>query len=75
DWDEMYAEIRNLAVAWGTRMIIDDILLYSTDPNKLLTHFECVCRIFQKCRVSFHHQVPSSTHPCRCLDTRHHSVI
>ncbi|MGH7955154.1 MAG: reverse transcriptase domain-containing protein [Gloeomargaritales cyanobacterium] len=52
-WDLMYEDLKDVPIAWGTRIIIDDILLYSVDPEKLLSHFECVCRVFQKYRVSF----------------------
>ena len=37
----------------GSKGIIDDILIWSTDPTLVLTYFECVCKIFQKYRVSF----------------------
>ena len=37
----------------GSKGIIDDILIWSTHQELVLTYFECVCKIFQKYRVSF----------------------
>eukprot|EP00978_Attheya_sp_CCMP212_P015876 scaffold41044_cov68-Attheya_sp.AAC.1 len=38
----------------GSRVIIDDILLWSTSEDACILMFECVCKVFQKYRVSFH---------------------
>jgi len=37
----------------GSRVIIDDILLWASNLDIILLYFECVCGIFQKYRVSF----------------------
>ena len=36
----------------GTKSIINDILIWSSNITAILTYFECVCWIFQKYRVS-----------------------
>ena len=37
----------------GTKSIIDNIIIWSSNIRCILIHFECVCRVFQKYRVSF----------------------
>ena len=37
----------------GSRTVIDDILLYCSNIKLILIYFECVCKVFQKYRVSF----------------------
>ena len=37
----------------GSKTIIDNILLWCDDQELLLLYFKCVCRVFQKYRVSF----------------------
>ena len=37
----------------GTKSIIDDILIWSSSIGYIFIYFECVCRVFQKYRVSF----------------------
>ena len=37
----------------GSKGIIDDILIWSTNQSLVLIYFECVCKVFQKYRVSF----------------------
>lgn len=37
----------------GSRVIIDDILLWANNLDIILLYFECVCAIFQNYRVSF----------------------
>jgi len=37
----------------GTKSIIDDVLIWCSDIPCILIYFECVCRVFQKYRVSF----------------------
>ena len=37
----------------GTKSIIDDVLLWCTNISCILIYFECICRVFQKYRVSF----------------------
>ena len=43
----------SVAVQTGSKGIIDDILIWSTALPLVLTYFECVCKVFQKYRVSF----------------------
>ena len=37
----------------GTKSIIDDIMIWATYIPAVLLYLECVCRVFQKYRVSF----------------------
>ena len=37
----------------GSKVIIDDILLWCTNKELILTYLECVCAVFKKYRVSF----------------------
>ena len=37
----------------GSRIVIDDILLYSTNVFTLLRYFSCVARVFVRYRLSF----------------------
>ena len=37
----------------GSKGIIDDIVIWSTNLDAALTYFECVCQVFQQYRVSF----------------------
>ena len=37
----------------GSRVIIDDILLWASNIAVIMLYFECVCEVFQKYRVSF----------------------
>ena len=37
----------------GTKSIIDDILIWSSNIPSILIYIECVCKLFQKYRVSF----------------------
>ena len=37
----------------GSRVIIDNILLWASNLQVVLVHFKCVCEVFQKYRVSF----------------------
>ena len=37
----------------GTKSIIDNVLIWSSNIWCFLIHFECVCRVFQKYRISF----------------------
>ena len=40
-------------LVWGSKTIIDDILLWCSHSDDLLVIMECVCEVFQKYRVSF----------------------
>ncbi len=40
-------------VGLGSKVIIDDILAFSTNLEILLIYLECICRVFQKYRCSF----------------------
>ena len=40
-------------LVWGSKTIIDDILLWCDEKDLVLTLFTCVCEVFQKYRVSF----------------------
>ena len=48
---EVYISEKKLV--FGTKIIIDDILLWYSNVDALLIYFECNCRIFRKYRVSF----------------------
>ena len=50
--------------ASGSKSIIDDIMLWSNNVSAVLLYFECVCRVFQKYRVSFR------LDKCRFLEPR-----
>ena len=41
------------SLIWGSKTIIDDILLWCNLKFLLLLYFTCVCEVFQKYRVSF----------------------
>ena len=45
--------IGNKKLIWGSKTIIDDILLWCTIKELVITLFECVCKILKKYRVSF----------------------
>jgi hypothetical protein len=45
--------IEDKKLIYGSKVIIDDILLWCDISTLLLIYFECVCRIFLKYRVSF----------------------
>ena len=45
--------IGNTLLYRGSRVIIDDILLWASNLQIMLLYFECVCEVFQKYRVSF----------------------
>jgi hypothetical protein len=40
-------------VSTGSKVIIDDILIWSNNLEMILLYFECICRVFVKYRVSF----------------------
>ena len=40
-------------VRTGSKVIIDDILLWSNNLELILLYFECICQVFKKYRVSF----------------------
>ena len=45
--------VGNSAITWGSKIIIDDILLWCEHTYLLLVYFQCVCAVFKKYRVSF----------------------
>ena len=45
--------VDNVKCVAGSRSIVDDILLWCSDKDLVVEYFECVCRVFQKYRVSF----------------------
>ena len=45
--------ISGARIVIGSKIIIDDILLYSTHQALLLIYLDCICKIFQKYRCSF----------------------
>lgn len=51
DTDEI--TIGGIILYRGSRVIIDDILLWASNLQVILVYFECVCEVFQKYRVSF----------------------
>ena len=51
DTDEI--TIAGILLYRGSRVIIDDILLWASNLQIVLLYFECVCEVFQKYRVSF----------------------
>ena len=51
DTDEI--TIGGIILYRGSRVIIDDILLWASNLQVVLVYFECVCEVFQKYRVSF----------------------
>ena len=54
EWIALYRSRYPLDTAHlGSRIIIDDILLWATDLDALLRLFECVCDVFMKYRVTF----------------------
>jgi hypothetical protein len=42
-----------MQLTMGSKVIIDDILLFGNSTKYLILYFECVCQVFQKYRVSF----------------------
>ncbi|MGH7954887.1 MAG: reverse transcriptase family protein, partial [Gloeomargaritales cyanobacterium] len=54
EWDGMFQAAEDPTDGvYGSRVIIDDILLWSNGVAKLLRYFECVCKIFRRYRCSF----------------------
>ena len=45
--------VGDLSLYSGTKSIIDDMLICSNNIPAILVYFECVCKVFQKYRVSF----------------------
>ena len=45
--------IGNTKLVWGSKTIIDDILLWCAFQDLVLVLFTCVCEVFKKYRVSF----------------------
>ena len=46
-------DVRNSKTYSGSKGNIDDILAYSTNLELILIYFECICKFFEKYRVSF----------------------
>jgi hypothetical protein len=54
EWNALYLLLFPDATAhFGSRVIIDDILLWSTYLPALQNYFRCVCMVFTKYRVTF----------------------
>ena len=51
DTDEIFIDGKKTYT--DSKGIIDDILAYSTNLELVLIYFECICKVFQKYRVSF----------------------
>ena len=51
--DEKIIHIGTNRLYYGTRSIIDDILIWSSNLRLTILYFRCVCMVFQKYRVSF----------------------
>ena len=51
DADKIYLNQTNIVS--GSRTIIDEILLFSSNINAILIYLECVCKIFLKYQVRF----------------------
>ena len=49
--DEIFVSHKRIVI--GSKIIIDDILLYSTHHSLLLLYLDCICKTFQKFRCSF----------------------
>ena len=45
--------IGEVKLVWGSKTIIDDILLWCDKKDLTLLLFTCMCEVFQKYRVSF----------------------
>ena len=45
--------IGNSSFIIGSKVIIDDILIFANNTTLLMAYLECVCQVFQKFRVSF----------------------
>ena len=45
-------QIDGKSLAYGSKTIIDDILLWCDDKTLILLYFRCVCEVFLKYRVS-----------------------
>ena len=45
--------IGGVKISARTKTIIDDILIWSSNLEAILIYLECVCKVFQKYRVSF----------------------
>ena len=37
----------------GTKLIIDDVLIWCSNIACIIVYFQCVCKVFKKFRVSF----------------------
>ena len=44
--------VDNVELHSGTKSIIGDILIWSSNLPAILIYFECVCKVFQKYKVS-----------------------
>ena len=52
EWDALFDSLYPKAAHKGCRVIIDDILLFSSDIPTLLRYLDCVCQVFIKYQVS-----------------------
>jgi hypothetical protein len=78
EWNALYLLLFPDATAhFGSRVIIDDILLWSTYLPALQNYFRCVCMVFTKSRVTFQLKNPwfeVSVKPLRVLERQHHRL-
>jgi hypothetical protein len=51
-WDALFDSLYPEAAHKGCRVIIDDILLFSSDLPTLLNYLDCICQIFIKYQAS-----------------------
>ena len=52
EWDELFDELYPNSAHKGCRVIIDDVLLFSSDIQTLLNYLDCVLQVLVKYRVS-----------------------
>ena len=58
EWDALFVQrhpalVKAIGFHKGSRVIIDNILLWSTSVDVILKYFACVCEVFTKYRVIF----------------------
>ena len=51
--DKIDIYIGNSKTYSGSKVILDDVLAYSTNLELVLVYFECICKVFDKYRVRF----------------------
>jgi hypothetical protein len=48
EWDALFESLYPNLAHKGCRVIIDDILLFSTNITTLIKYLDCVCQVFIK---------------------------